>query len=362
MFCVFFIDFFFLLTKKNNWVCEVCQFDAELGWNNIANAKVTNQKVTYTTNSLGFRSNEIDKSKEHILILGDSVAFGVGVNDNETVSHYIQKETPKYQVQNLASVGYSIDQYYLKLKKHIHKFKPKYVISIIFSGNDWFETIQDNMWGVNKPFYKIDNGKLTKTNQKLSMFSCINYFHASWFLNKFNNERLKKILCNPQKHENTEGIKVIGSLLKKIEALGNSIGAKTAFILSPTMNDFFIQTCGPNTNFSFCESNMKNHPEFFFKNKNLFQEYLLKKAEKEKNGNQRFIAKNVSKSGSWAWYLRFKNLFKENNIKFLDNHDKLMKENVNIFEMYLENDEYHYSSKGNQFLAKAILEHLDYAK
>ena len=227
--CVFFIEFYFLIGEKT-WFCEICRFDTELGWDNIPNKKVTNGRVTYTTNSLGFRSKEIDQSKEHILILGDSVAFGIGVNDNETVSHYVQQKTPKYQVLNLAVSGYSIGQYYLKLKKEIKKTTPKYIIPIIFSGNDWIETIQNNIFGVSKPFFKIKDGKLARENSKLSMFSCWNYFRRSWFLNRFDHSFLTQLICDFQKHNESEGRKVIGMLLDKIQTLTDSIGAKTIFV------------------------------------------------------------------------------------------------------------------------------------
>ena len=53
-------------------VCEICRFNPQLGWETIP---VTNGKVTYTTNALGMRSPEVDFSRGHILLVGDSVTL-----------------------------------------------------------------------------------------------------------------------------------------------------------------------------------------------------------------------------------------------------------------------------------------------
>ena len=146
--------------------------------------------------------------------------------------------------------------------------------------------------------------------------------------------------------------------MNKILTLGQTAGAKFIFVLSPTKNDFFVTTCGPGTNFSFCESNHKKYPEFFFNNLNLFQKYLLEQKNKGADKKLDSIRKNQSKHSSWAWYLRFKNLFNDYNLKFLDIHGKIMEHNANIFNMYLENDNNHYSDEGNKFLAEAIVKQL----
>src|SRR3990167_8578925 len=39
-----------------------------------------------TTNSLGFRSPEIDPNKPLLAFLGDSITFGYGLNDDETIT------------------------------------------------------------------------------------------------------------------------------------------------------------------------------------------------------------------------------------------------------------------------------------
>ena len=99
------VETYFFKSNDNFFVCEICQFHPQLGWETIPGKTVSNKKVTYTTNSLGMRSKEVDFSKGHILLVGDSVTFGLGVNNNETVSHYLEKINNEHQVLNLGFLG-----------------------------------------------------------------------------------------------------------------------------------------------------------------------------------------------------------------------------------------------------------------
>jgi hypothetical protein len=70
------------------------------------------------------RSNAIDFSKGHILLVGDSVTFGLGVNNNETISHYLEKINNEHQVLNLGVPGYGNGKYFLNLKRNIDQLNP----------------------------------------------------------------------------------------------------------------------------------------------------------------------------------------------------------------------------------------------
>lgn len=340
-FCIFLIDFYFLNQKKKNWVCEICQFDPALGWDNLPNEKKTDGNLTYTSNSLGFRSEEIDQSKEHILIIGDSVAFGHGVNDNETVSHFLQQKISKYQVLNLAVIGYSIDQYYLKLKKEIHRTKPKYIIPIIFSGNDWVETIQNNMWEVAKPFFKLKDDQLILDNPELSIFQCMNYFNRSWFFSKFNHSFLKHRLCRFEKHNEIEGKKVIAMLLGKIKKLGDSVKAKTLFVLSPSLYNFHLNACNKEiASIQFCIENKKK------------LSFLLKPMnDNSKNNAARFVK---SFSGRNYAISQFQNLFKNSDYFYIDHLHYISSKKIDVDKLYNQGDPFHFSPAGNLYLAQSI--------
>ena len=74
---------------------------------------------SYSTDNNGFRRTVpyID-SKEQVLIIGDSVPFGVGVDDEYTVASHIQRMVGKrYRVVNASVGGYNGQQTFLMARK-----------------------------------------------------------------------------------------------------------------------------------------------------------------------------------------------------------------------------------------------------
>jgi len=111
------------------------RFDPDLGWSVIKErSTVDMHNNIISSNEDGYRSPEIDPERDHILVLGDSVAFGLGVGDNETMTSYLDDMVDE-QVLNLAVSGYGLDQYYMQLSKEIHKTNPKHVLVVLCTGN-----------------------------------------------------------------------------------------------------------------------------------------------------------------------------------------------------------------------------------
>lgn len=100
-------------------------------------------KLDYTveTNSLGFRGEEWDLSPErrNIVVLGDSFAFGWGVNLEETVEKQLERELqkidPQFQVINLAQSGYSVKEIVRSFEIFKDTLKPEAVV-YLFCPND----------------------------------------------------------------------------------------------------------------------------------------------------------------------------------------------------------------------------------
>lgn len=64
---------------------------------------------TYTYNEYGFRGDSFNKDGFKVLSLGCSITEGVGVNDNETWSHYFTKHIPNGVDMNFGYGGRSND-------------------------------------------------------------------------------------------------------------------------------------------------------------------------------------------------------------------------------------------------------------
>src|SRR3989338_1212867 len=81
--------------------------DPEISYELKPNLREKAFRSTVTTNSLGFRSPEVDPGKPTLALLGDSITFGYGVEDNETLGAVLQREFPEHAVVNAAVPGYN---------------------------------------------------------------------------------------------------------------------------------------------------------------------------------------------------------------------------------------------------------------
>ena len=96
---------------------------------------------TLDTNNYGFRGPDWDlsASRKNVVILGDSFAFGWGVQWEQTVGKIIEKELQKsdraYQVINLSMPGWDIDLIIRSFELYKNLLKPVAVV-YIFCPND----------------------------------------------------------------------------------------------------------------------------------------------------------------------------------------------------------------------------------
>jgi hypothetical protein len=253
VFAIIFLEFYFSDEYwlgnffTHNGKSHNTQFDPKLGWNAKSNTVHVENGITYTTNSLGFRSNEVNPSQKHILVLGDSIAWGKGVQDNETISYYLNDKIREYQALNMGVVGYGIDQYYLNLIRHIDKLNPILIIIIICMSNDLEGTISDTLNGKSKPLFVMDKTKLDVesgkiefnpnilrlTNFNISPNSCTNVFTRSWTLSHPIFQSFRNTVCNTRTLDEFESQYVILSIFHKLKDLATKKGSKLLFALSP---------------------------------------------------------------------------------------------------------------------------------
>ena len=127
-------------------VCsELWRYDDFLGWRNKENCKgEIPQMMGFPSfyvqiNSQGFRDEfdwtESEKErwsklgKKKVVLLGDSVCFGFGINFRQTAGEILEKILGgKFVVLNMSVVGYSTDQETLLLEREGVKYSPDYVV------------------------------------------------------------------------------------------------------------------------------------------------------------------------------------------------------------------------------------------
>jgi len=183
-------------------------------------------RVPIATNALGLRDTafafEKPEDVKRILLLGDSVAVGLRVTQDELIDRQLEHLLANhgtYEVINAGTAGYGTDQSYIYLKEEGQKFKPDVVI-YIFVPNDLQNntTIHRPYAQYGKAYFTIDkDGQLQFNGYPVpEKFSP----HDQWLMsdeqteNFYNREyNMKKAeLDNGQKYTLIDGI--INDLLK----------------------------------------------------------------------------------------------------------------------------------------------------
>jgi lysophospholipase L1-like esterase len=85
------------------------------------------------TDALGFRNRQITVPSD-IVLLGDSMVYGHGLNFDETLGHYLALQTG-LTVTNLARQGDCFFQYAYLLTEYAPLFRPRHVL-VFFTEND----------------------------------------------------------------------------------------------------------------------------------------------------------------------------------------------------------------------------------
>ncbi len=85
-------------------------------------------RETVTTDANGFRSPALDPARPVIAVVGDSMAFGFGVEDQETNPARLAQAFPDYSVVNAGVSGYNMEQEVIAYETKVAPLDPVMVI------------------------------------------------------------------------------------------------------------------------------------------------------------------------------------------------------------------------------------------
>jgi hypothetical protein len=340
------LEIYILYKNKSNWATTGGKHDNELGWVLTPNNSFrTNGRIS-TINSMGFRSPEIDLKEKHIIIVGDSVSFGAGLGDKDTLSYELGKKLKEFQVLNFSIPGYGVGQYYLTLKKHINKTNPALVVVVIFTGNDMQETRKDNLFGIGKPWFKITGNNIKVVNKSLPRYSCTNLLSRSWTISALRLNHLAEKICENNEYKGINAIIQMEKILLKIYELVSSKNASLLFILSPTIYDYYQEgfNCSGKENLSACLAIRKN-----------MQKLLLTQVENTRMNNAKDSFRIVDGIKVFRdMSLLFENIFNKTNLPHLDLLPLNMKLRRDVATDYEGGNPFHFSSTGTRHLSELI--------
>ena len=121
---------------------------------------------TVRTNRSGFRgpsAGEGAPGRSRVLLLGDSLTFGTGVDDGETFAAQLAKLAPALEPLNLGVSGYGTDQELLLLEREGLPLRPAVVVLDVCVGNDVFDNalpvyVYDGV--TPKPYFTVEGHRL----------------------------------------------------------------------------------------------------------------------------------------------------------------------------------------------------------
>lgn len=147
------------------------QYDELLGWSHIpfkeGKFKGKDFSVNVHINSHGLRDREyaVERipGKNRILMLGDSIGWGVGVESRNRIDEIIESKYQNLEIINASISGYGTDQQYLYLKHRGIEFKPDLVV-LMFSLTDIANNSYKKQYRLEKPVFRFKNDKLKLQN------------------------------------------------------------------------------------------------------------------------------------------------------------------------------------------------------
>ena len=202
--------------------------DPELGWAPSGQGRV------------GQRLDIVDPARDHVLLMGDSIIFGQGLAETEHVGVKLGERLPRFQVLNGSVSGYSVDQYYLYLKRIIDEVKPKAIVVGVFTGNDYQITAREFSWGTSKPLFTVQDGELVRSSAGAGCIDDLSHsllFRSLWRSREMAMGTINA-LCAPRELRRGEAEAVLGKLFDGIDALGARYGVRPLFALLPVRDEY----------------------------------------------------------------------------------------------------------------------------
>jgi len=137
--------------------------DMQTGWSNAPNLLTT--RINAAGEEWSIRNDQNGqrliaknpRAGRRILILGDSLAFGEGVDINDRFDVKMLPSLPDARVVNTGTMGYGTDQEYVAFRNWKHLLEPGDTILIVLNQSDYFDVLRRRFFGRAKPYFeKVD--------------------------------------------------------------------------------------------------------------------------------------------------------------------------------------------------------------
>jgi hypothetical protein len=142
---------------------DMFRSDAQTGWSNTPNILTTRinaagEEWSIRTDQNGQRLiAQNPRAGRRILILGDSLSFGEGVDINDRFDVKMLSSLPGARVVNTGVMGYGTDQEYVAYRNWKRLLEPGDTVLIVLNQSDYFDVLRRRFFGRAKPYFeKVD--------------------------------------------------------------------------------------------------------------------------------------------------------------------------------------------------------------
>jgi hypothetical protein len=137
--------------------------DPQTGWSNAPNLLTTRinaagQEWSIRTDQNGQRIITQDpRAGRKILILGDSLSFGEGIDIKDRFDVKMLSSLPGTRLINTGTMGYGTDQEYVAFRNWKHFLESGDTVLIVLNQSDYFDVLRRRFFGRAKPYFeKVD--------------------------------------------------------------------------------------------------------------------------------------------------------------------------------------------------------------
>jgi hypothetical protein len=137
--------------------------DAQTGWSNAPNLLTTRinaagEEWSIRTDHNGQRLiAQNPRARHRILILGDSLSFGEGIEIKDRFDVKMLSSLPDARVLNTGTSGFGTDQEYVAFRNWRHLLESGDTVLIVLNQSDYFDVLRRRFFGRAKPYFeKVD--------------------------------------------------------------------------------------------------------------------------------------------------------------------------------------------------------------
>lgn len=161
------------------WVTKRVQLfrsDAQTGWSNVPNLLATrlnaaDKEWSIRTDQNGQRVIAQDfRARRRILILGDSLSFGEGVDINDRFDVRMLPSLLGARVINTGTMGYGTDQQYVVFQNWKHLLELGDTVLIVLNQSDYFDVLRRRFVGRAKPYFEKVDGSYVLRRPALGLW------------------------------------------------------------------------------------------------------------------------------------------------------------------------------------------------